>query len=201
MNSDELKSLTTSPPSSPLEAQASSAYTNTGRWFLGIVCAQVVLLLAIMGANAYTLATGTEVLLPTTLVDPWDMFRGNYMTLGYEISLVDCQKPLSVDDTVYVVLKRPNTNSKWIADRVEKSPPELAQGEVFIKGKVDWKSTSTTYDNQRNESTVKQQAHIHYGIEQYYIPEGTGTAAQRSTPNVLVAIDKSGNPAIKKLVQ
>jgi uncharacterized membrane-anchored protein len=208
MNAEKLTSLTASPPATQSIAPAAhpaSAYKGTGRWFLGIVCAQVVLLLAIMGAHAYTLATGTEVLLSTALVDPWDIFRGNYMTLEYDISTVDCQQRLQVDDTVYVVLKRStqiaDPNAKWAAERVEKSAPLLVEGEVFIKGKVQWQCTRTEIDKISHKTLEKQQAHIRYGIEQYYIPEGTRTAQQRRVPKVLVAIDKYGNAAIKRLIQ
>ncbi|HZA25209.1 MAG TPA: GDYXXLXY domain-containing protein, partial [Dehalococcoidia bacterium] len=54
--------------------------------FWGIVAAQLVLLLAMVGFKEYTLRTGTVVTLQTVPVDPRSILQGDYAILQYRIA-------------------------------------------------------------------------------------------------------------------
>ena len=54
-------------------------------FFWGIVGAQIVVLLAMIGVKEATLQTGTEVVLQTVPVDPRSLLQGDYAILGYEV--------------------------------------------------------------------------------------------------------------------
>ena len=63
------------------------------RKFIIIVLFQVLLLVGIIAYRQYWVATGERVLLGTEPVDPRDIFRGDYVTLNYEISSLDLHGP------------------------------------------------------------------------------------------------------------
>ncbi|HII93835.1 MAG TPA: hypothetical protein HA262_17255 [Methanosarcina sp.] len=156
----------------------------------------------------YTLRTGTEVLLKTLPVDPRDLFRGDYVTLNYEISNLNMEKLPSGesyfynDEPVYLALEL--KNGYGVPKKVYTTPPEDG---LYIKGKVkdilyDWK---TDEPGVTTEETIKE-LRVDYGIESYFVPEGRGMEiekAQRTEKTEVdakVIIDKYGNAVIKSLL-
>ncbi|MBS0242223.1 MAG: GDYXXLXY domain-containing protein [Proteobacteria bacterium] len=144
------------------------------------------------------LASGREIELAIRPVDPRDLFKGDYARLGYEIATLDRKlvpeptpekRPASlVPHTVYVTLEQ-QPDQAWKAVGVsDKLMQATAPNRVVIKG--------TTVPN--NPLVVR------YGIERYFVPEGSGgdieQLAREKKLKALVAIDKSGNAAIKGLV-
>ena len=82
-------------------------------WFLLVVALQIVFLVAMIGMQWSTLTYGTKIILKTQPVDPWDLFRGDYVILNYEISSLDLKtiatagtKEFKPGDTVYVSLEK-----------------------------------------------------------------------------------------------
>jgi uncharacterized membrane-anchored protein len=147
--------------------------------FLAVVALQVGLLLAILIPEERTLATGEEVLLQTVPVDPRDLFRGDYVQLRYAISTVHRQ--LAPGDRVFVGLEK--RGETWEVRSVYYSPPEG----LFIKGTV-----ATAFGDV---------ATIEYGIESYFVPEGSGHIIENARDvKVKVAVDSSGNAAIKQVL-
>ncbi len=65
--------------------------------FWALVLLQLFLLAGIVAYRQYWLATGERVLLRTEPVDPRDIFRGDYVRLGYGISTLDLDR-LEGDD-------------------------------------------------------------------------------------------------------
>jgi len=57
--------------------------------FIIFVLLQVALLIGIITYRQYWVATGEKVLLRTAPVDPRDIFRGDYVSLRYDISTLD----------------------------------------------------------------------------------------------------------------
>jgi len=127
---------------------------------------QSMLIVAVPAQDAYTYATGKTVVLQTAPVDPYDMLRGYYQTLGYDISSFqnlsklpggDLLKDTFVGD-VYVVLEAPATENAtppkaWKPIRVSRDrPTNLPPNQIAIKGQSEgWR--------------------IVYGLETYYMPE------------------------------
>lgn len=131
-------------------------------------------------------------------VDPRDIFRGDFVVLSYDISRLDPTK-LEGDDTfgygdkVLVTLVR--NGDIWTAAGIARGKPVPAQGGVVIQGTVDAFSLNDT--GQATSVTVQ------YGIESYFVPEGTGRAieaeVQKGDLSADIAVDNQGRAAIKAL--
>ena len=161
-----------------------------------IVLLQVFFLFGMIGFKYFTVYSGTPVLLKTAPVDPWDVFRGEYVQLNYEISGLDSdhvedygmEKPGSGGSTVYVVLEQ--GIKYWNAVSIHPGKPEPNPGQVIIKGRLVY------YDEQR------QEYHVTYGIESYYVPEGEGPVLERQASlDALVKVDRFGNAVLERVTK
>lgn len=157
----------------------------------------------------YTLRTGTEVMLKTLPVDPRDLFRGDYVTLNYEIGTLDMEKLQAEnsyfynDEPVYLALEL--KNEYGTPKGIYTTPPE---DELYIKGKVkdiiyDWETDESGIMTE--EATIKK-LRVDYGIESYFVPEGRGMEIEkvqqtgRKEVDAKVIIDKYGNAIVKSLL-
>ncbi|MFX4262338.1 GDYXXLXY domain-containing protein [Pelotomaculum propionicicum] len=155
-----------------------------------IVILQVLFLFGMIGVRYYTLASGTPVLLKAAPVDPWDVFRGEYVMLEYDITWIKGEG-LDLDSSrqqdVYVVLEK--GEKYWQAAGIYLDKPVLAGEQVLVKGDVDY----------YNE--LKGEYHVSYGIESYFVEEGTGTGLQQSKVfDAQVKVDRFGSAAIEKII-
>ncbi|WP_246938658.1 GDYXXLXY domain-containing protein [Bacillus pinisoli] len=132
--------------------------------FYGVIGLQVFFLLA-MSVSYYAIDWfGQEIRLKTEPVDPRDIFYGDYVTLHYTISTIpkelwkDSEEP-SYKEPVYVVIRE--EGGYFEAVSVNRNRPEINDNEVLMKGRY-------LYD--LNESEL----FIEYGIERYFVQEGTG---------------------------
>ncbi len=152
-----------------------------------IILVWVVITLGFIGYKEYILATGEKVLLKTIPLDPRDILRGDYVTLTYEISILN--KSLadyeidrySYQDPVYVTLEK--QGKYYVATKVSKTKPSG----LYIKGKADY-----GWDG----------IHVRYGVENLFVPEGEGLELEQyrnGEIDVEVIIDKSGNAIINKV--
>ncbi len=152
-----------------------------GLGFWGIVAAQILLLLVLIGAKEYTLNVGTTVVLQTVPVDPRSLLQGDYAILGYEIST----RPgflarLSPGTTVYVSLVE--RGDVWEALGYSANKPTTSDA-VFIKGTVDRRGL------------------LDFGIGTYFVPEGTGHIIERARDvKVEVAVESRGNAVTKRVL-
>ncbi len=148
-----------------------------------------IVILAFIGYNYYTYSTGKEILLKTVPVDPWDLFRGDYVNLRYEISTIDLSRipyegDFVADDDVYAVLS--SGEKFWYVTRVGKNKPALQKNEVCMKGKV-----------MSSGNTLR----VDYGIESYFVPEGKGRDIEMNIrdTSVKVSVDSNCRAIIKEL--
>lgn len=90
---------------------------STRAYWIGLavlMVAQTLVLGSIVWSRQTLLATGREIVLPVVPVDPRDIFRGDYVVLGYDLSTVNvpaasdgtAQSGLRDGDVVYVVATR-----------------------------------------------------------------------------------------------
>ncbi len=159
--------------------------SSIGFW-LAAAC-QVLIVLTYVGIKEWTMRSGRDVVLATRPVDPRDVFRGDYVTLAYEVSRLDRCWIGVVGEDVYVPLR--SQGEKWVAGYPARTYAEAAgQGEVVMVGKVNNRTTD--------------QCNVIYGIESYYVPQGTGAAIERvrGQLHVRVAVDGFGNAVIKELI-
>lgn len=147
-----------------------------GVWLIGIV--------GLLVYKQMIFWTGTEVVLRTVPVDPWDLFRGEYVILRYEISeavRVDSERiEFDYGDDVYVSLVKDRFGIGGIKS-VSKLRPK--NGELYIKGVVGYRG-------------------VEYGIESYFVEQGRGRDIENMRSQdllVRIVVDKQGRAVIKNL--
>ena len=153
--------------------------------FAALVALQVAYPVGVVAWNEIQLARGYEVRLQTVPVDPRDLFRGDYVILRYEITTVmpDFEPPKK-GETVYVTLRK--VGPRYMARGTSREKPD---GMPFIRGRV------VRFDNEQYE------AEVDYGIERYYIPEGTGRDYESAEfLYVDVKLDRNGKPRIQDVI-
>ncbi len=146
-----------------------------------ILALWVAIITVITISNEYTLRTGKVVLLKTVPVDPRDFFKGDYVILDYAISDMSTYN-FDEGETVYTLLNVDKDSGEAYRDSFTTDKPSVY--DLYVKGVVDGNR-------------------IKYGIEQYYVQEGTGKEIEtklRDTSYAKVAIDKNGNVKIIELI-
>jgi uncharacterized membrane-anchored protein len=135
------------------------------------------------------LDSGERVTLATQPVDPRDLFRGDYVVLRYEISVIDLGEITWVgekaepDQTVWVALD----TSERIARAMAVSNDGPMPGVVSIRGTVIWSSSDAV--------------EIRYGIEEYFVPEGTGREVEMAQEvEIVVAVADDGDSIVDYLI-
>jgi len=124
------------------------------RWkFALLILLQVVLLAGIIGYRQYWIESNERILLESLPVDPRDIFRGDYVTLSYDLSNIDLDKlgvneTFKRNDTIYATLKKTESGT-YKLDSVSKFVPKKGK---FIQGRV----TSINANNVRKTITVLQ---------------------------------------------
>ena len=152
------------------------------------------------------LKTGREIVLPVIPFDPRDIFRGEYVRLGYDFSLlnpaVSGLKELPADirrsGPIYVTLT-PAADGNWkVRTFAATRPEDTAPADVVLKGQV-----SSLYTGKDGATDVYSLI-VRYGIESYFLPEGTGKGLEEKVRDhkisALVALGPDGTAAIKGLM-
>ena len=144
----------------------------------------IIVLVAIVGIAgifilylSFPLLTGTDVILKTQPVDPFDLLRGQYLIINYDISRVNLANAKE-GDTIYVSLKE-GDDKIWHAENASLNKPNSG---VFIRGKAkqSWQSLG-----------------VEYGIEQYFFERDAHIPRMDS---VKVKVDSSGQARIVELL-
>jgi uncharacterized membrane-anchored protein len=133
---------------------------------------------------AWPIITGKTVILATMPIDPFDIFRGQYLAINYEISRIPVIEGINAGDTIYVALKKDENHTYRYAVASLKNNFKLNFEPVIIKGQV--------------KSIWGGNMNIEYGIEQYFF-ERNAWVSNRIT-NVEVKVDESGNARIIRLL-
>lgn len=159
---------------------------------------------AVLGAmvldRVRILKTGREITLPIIPVDPRDLFRGEYVRLGYEAGsiparLLEGPAP-GRNEALYVVFER-GDGGAWKPVKASRAMPrEASSDRVVLKARARWGWPAAT--------ATEQRVGVRYGIESYFVPEGQGRRleglAREKKMAALVAVDAKGNAAIKGLI-
>jgi uncharacterized membrane-anchored protein len=153
------------------------------REFIGLIVA-VLIVLGLVGGfisyNYWPILTGQKIVLDTRPVDPFDPFRGQYMTIGYEISWIDNVTGFEQGDNIYVSLDE-DDEGVWRYEGTSKSKPK---GD-FIKGEVE-----RAYDNRVS---------VRYGVEQFFFERNAKVPTENIT--VEVAVASSGRAKFVQMLQ
>ena len=163
--------------------------------FILVLALQSVWILGTAFTQERVLRVGQFILLETQPVDPRDLLRGDFVRLNYKISDVPREKffspPLPSDPpsgtAVFVAVAPAGTNGFYQVARASTEWFAPAATEVVLRG--------TTTDNWRNRTGS---VHVEYGLEQYFVAEGTGNPRGKLT--VQAAVSKAGRAILKEVL-
>lgn len=183
-----------------------------GAAIIVLAALQTLVLVWMAGERISLLRSSDVVTLKTEPVDPRDLFRGDYVTLGYAISRLSLDglagdKDLAEGDTVYVEIAP--ASDTWRPVGAWRSYPKAAEGNKVIRGVVTGmlhgapRVRPVPGSNDMEEEPCKSctLATVSYGIESYFVPEGKGRELERErndgSLSVDVALAGDGEAAIK----
>lgn len=175
--------------------------SSTPTWrFLLPLAFQLAIVLIIPFQKAVTLNTGTTVYLRTVPVDPYDVLRGRYVTLNYEIAQRSTLEHLpgwselfgQPGEDLFITLEAPPESGvasrPWQAVAVSATyPTPLDPHQQVIKGR--W----ATWNR------------LDLGLGAYYIPEEIGDDLEndirqhRQDTRIEAKVDARGNAALVKV--
>ncbi len=159
-----------------------------------VALAQTGVLAAMVVDRTLLLKTGREIVLPIVPVDPRDLFRGEYVRLGYDISNVPAMLlvgPAPARNSAFYVTLEKNPQGGWTPVRASAARPnETNPDRIVLKARSRFPFPAST--------------RVTYGIESYFVPEGQGrrleVQAQEKRMAARIAVDARGNAAIKGLI-
>lgn len=164
------------------------------------------LILAMVIERASILRNGATIRLATTPVDPRDLFRGDYVILGYEIGAINLTRvgaatDLKSGESVHVGLRAAANGRAEVAKLVRQGQPKEA-GLIWMNA-----TAFGTYNcHVRVAGSCDERdvmTRVTYGLESYFVPEGQGKAIE-TTPasrvEIIAAVSASGKAAIKSLL-
>jgi uncharacterized membrane-anchored protein len=152
-------------------------------WISAIVLAELLVMSVQIGRSEAILASGTTVYLELLPRDPRSLLQGDYVELRYAVSEPPASLlPESLKDgtKVAVVLAR-SPSGVYEFKRLYSKDYELRPGEAIINGKWRWDR-------------------IEYGIETFFVQEGTGLETERTAKYAEVKVAKNGNALLTKLL-
>ena len=158
---------------------------------------QTLFLLGIAGREQFRLGHGVVVHLETAPVDPRDPLRGDFVILDYSISSIRLEL-MGMDQTnhfkpgspIYVTLEKKGEFHEVV--RASLIPKESTATQPVLQGRVTYQFGPTGSDGRAHETI-----HVRYGMEQYYVREGTGNPRGKLT--VDASVSSSGRGVIKQL--
>ncbi|HAB15596.1 MAG TPA: GDYXXLXY domain-containing protein [Verrucomicrobiota bacterium] len=164
-----------------------------------VVALQCLWVVATVAVQETKLRRATIVRLETRPVDPRDMLRGDYVILSYDISRLsrdlfpqgtDLRSPYS--KTVFVKLVR--QGPFFVAAAASFEPLTGDSEHPVLRGKVPY---SWVPDWQREQANGPSEVAVEYGLEKYFVREGTGNPQGKLT--VDVAVPASGQGIIRQV--
>jgi uncharacterized membrane-anchored protein len=172
---------------------------SIGVSLLVVAALQSLVLLWMVWDRVSLLANGREIKAAVVPVDPRDVFRGDYVTLGYGFNTgadVALPEGSRQGDTVYALLKNQGP-AEWAVTSISATRPSASgEDEVVLKGIVE-------FVRRGPQPGAPMLGRLRYGIERFYLPEGTGgdLEAQVREKRVVavLAVGGGGSVALKGL--
>lgn len=163
-----------------------------------VALVQTVALATMVYGRVTLLRDGREIVAEVIPVDPRDIFRGDYVILGYNFGRGEVPVPVGTvtGDKVYVTIKEaaPQQWEVVSASSTHTQPADPSQ--VVLKGIVNY--VGATPENELPKASIR------YGIENYFVPEGTGLDLEKQVREkniaAVLAVGQSGDVAIKALM-
>jgi len=159
--------------------------------FIFVLALQSAWLLGTVFVQERALSSGKVIRLETERVDPRDLLRGDYLILNYKISDVPknlfsppVNQNLPAGTIVYVALE-PDGDFFAVA-RASTNPFAPSANQVLLQASSAWSGPN-----------VASAVHLEYGLDRYYVREGTGNPRGKLT--VEAVVPASGHPSIKQV--
>ncbi len=162
-----------------------------------VALAQTIALASMVYGRVALLRDGREIVAEVIPVDPRDLFRGDYVILGYAFGRNQVPVPEGTNqgDKVYVTVKEAAPEQWEVVSTSAAYEKPSDPSNVVLKGIVDY-----VYQSQGE----LPKAQVRYGIESYFVPEGTGKELEEKVRDkkisAVLAVGTSGDVAIKALV-
>lgn len=137
--------------------------------------------------NERLLRNGASVKLELQPIDPRSLLQGDYVTLNYSISTLPRSSEAELESRgsrqrVRVVLAQ-DVRGVHVFNRLYRDGETLAPNEIVMNGVTSgW-------------------GPIYYGIETYFVPEGTGLAVERSARFAYIRVSANGNAMLERLAK
>lgn len=170
----------------------------------GVALVQTAALGKIVTDRQALLSNGREIVMKVLPIDPRDVLRGDYVNLGFGLSPVQGTKLKDGGDlagiekgkTAYLTIAEAAGHT-WTAVRLTGHYPESVEpSEAVLKGMVAHRWGNT--------AAGSATADMHFGIETYFVPEGTGKLLEElvrdKAVEAVVAVGADGTPALKGLI-
>lgn len=155
---------------------------------LGTIAFQILVLGSMIVQSAWTLAVGESILLRVVPVDPRDIFRGDYVILGYDFTRMRPEGERQWDQShvgreIFVTLVPEVDGKHWRGSTVSWTRPSSG---IFLRGKVG--------NDLGNE----------FNIGQFFVQEGKGKeyedAVRSRRLSAEIAVTAEGAATLKRLV-
>lgn len=158
-----------------------------------VLALQSAWLFGTVAVQEHALSTGKVIMLETARIDPRDLLRGDYLILNYKISDVPTNlfsppvnKDLADGTRIYIALA-PATNQFYAVVRASTNPLAPAADQILLQGRSAWARWNAPTNS----------VHVEYGLERFYVAEGTGNPNGKLTAQVVVPA--SGRGRVKEV--
>ena len=145
------------------------------RKWIPIVLIQLVILTLIIFQKESILRNGMDIILKVEPVDPRSLLQGDYVELSYNISQVETE---DYSEQVYVLVEKDENGIyqiKQIYDTIEEARDEkTGKNQAILTGKS-------------NGDTIT------YGIEHFFIEEGTGREVEQNAKYAKIRVGSNGD--------
>lgn len=160
------------------------------RMKLTVISLVILLQFAAMGVqiakSEYVLATGEVIKLELQPLDPRSLIQGDYVILRYVISQPDIEENFSAREKVQLVLT------------LNKNGVYEYKGIYKYKGEFNTEYVSTANDVIINAKSDGWNGFV-YGIESFFVPEGTGREVEREARFAYVKVASNGDAILLRL--
>ena len=156
--------------------------SRTAVWI--IILVQLIISGGIFTKNEVLLQNGKEIKLALQPIDPRSLLQGDYVELNYDIAHVTL--PHVKDGEKVKLVLRPNKQGVYEYARIYQADD-------------DW---NKPYASKKKDVVITGSYHdwgIQYGIEHYFIPEGTGSKVESEARFATVRVGKNGDAIVTKV--